>query len=411
MVARDLDVAALRRAVCAARFVTLTGVGGVGKTRLAAEVLPGLAEDLGQRFVAVDCEGVATADGLRGVISSTMGVAAGGASWAVQVAAACDAKPVLLVLDGCEQLAGSAAGCITDLLARSDALRVVATSRVPLASPHEQVLRLRPFDVDGTVAATTDVRALMEAAGRRAHPGFTLTADDDPVVVDVCRMVDGLPLGIELAGARAATVGLQALRDGLAAAPETLDDCNSDDRRSLQGVLRWTYRTLQPDAALLLGHLALAPGPVDLRLAQALALPGRRHRVAAVLDQLVQSSLLVAVTEPPRPSYRILGLVRRFARQQLTRRGARRGGATTGRLGARTGHRGDGRSCGPVGPQHARRDRRSCPQPRACTRAGPSPVSPSRGATGRTPGRDVLAPPATTAARTHLADRYPAGRA
>ena len=318
LVGRDGDADLLARSVRTSRLVTVTGMGGVGKTRLVAEILTDLAETLGQRLVTVHCEGLASSHDLAGAVGVALGVAAHGPELLERLAAACEAAPTLLVLDGCEQVANTASRWIEDLLARSPALRVVATSRVPLASPHEQLVRLAPLPVDDTTASVDDLLVLLVSAGRRADPDFALPAEERHVAFEVCQLLEGLPLAIELAGARAAMVGLHPLRRTLTSGVQVVDDAPAGHRRSLQGILEWTCQSLDSDAAELLARLSVAPGPIDLQLAESLAPPPIRCQVTAALNQLLQHALLARDSSTPEPTYRLPELIRRFARSRLS---------------------------------------------------------------------------------------------
>jgi DNA-binding SARP family transcriptional activator/predicted ATPase len=317
LVGRDADADLLTRSIRTSRLVTVTGMGGVGKSRLVAQVLPDLAAALGQRLVTVHCEGMASSHELPGAVGVALGTTAHGPELLERLAATCEAAPTLLVLDGCEQVANSASKWIEDLLARAPALRVVATSRVPLASPHEQLVRLAPLPVDETTASVDDLLVLFVSAGRRADPDFALSAEGRHIAFEVCQLLEGLPLAIELAGARAAMVGLHPLRRTLASGVQVIDDAAADPRRSLQGILEWTFQSLDSDAAELLARLSVAPGPIDLQLAESLAPPPVRGQVTAALDQLLQHALLVRGSGTPEPTYRLLEMIRRFARSRL----------------------------------------------------------------------------------------------
>lgn len=322
LVGRADDIATLTSRVRARRLITVVGTGGVGKTRLAAEVLPGLARELGDRLLAVDCDRLADVRGLRAAVATTARVAPSGLDLDRRLATALDRVPTMLLLDGCEDVRVAVGELVADLLATTASLRVVATTRVPLGSAYEHVVPLAPLAVDQEPEpGDAGVHALFEAAAQRVRPDVEFSADDRPLVADICRRLDGLPLAIELAAARTATVGLTSVRDGLERGTDAVDRATDSPRRSLRSIVEWTCNALSRDAAALLARLAVAPGPVDLALATAVARPAAGGPVCSAFDELVHASLLVPTGDSRRsPLYRMLDFVRRFALSQLTAR-------------------------------------------------------------------------------------------
>ena len=187
--------------------MTVTGPGGVGKTRLALDVAAEVSEDGGAPVRVVDLAAVEEASRVCQSVASTLGLRTAGNVTPADVASAIGESRLLLVLDNCEHVAQACRDLVTTLDARSPRVRVLATSRVTLHAPGEYVVRIQPLPVPAT---TTDlaqaerqasVRAFVEHARRRHHE-FRLEPDDLAPLMEVLRHLDGLPLAIELARVR-----------------------------------------------------------------------------------------------------------------------------------------------------------------------------------------------------------------
>ncbi|MDI6102579.1 BTAD domain-containing putative transcriptional regulator [Actinoplanes sp. NEAU-A12] len=285
---RREELAALRAALAAGRVTTLVGPGGVGKTRLTSEALTGgeLVVELAERSVPADvAAAVAGALGLR--TAPRGGVAA--------LAERIGATPATLVLDNCEHLLEPVRVLVGELVARCPGLRVLATSRHRLDVAGERVLRIGPLPADDQVALFCDRAALLRA-------GFTDDARTRELAAAICRLVDGLPLAVELAARREAVFGLAHLRDRLGAGLNVLEPARGGDRATaVSATVEWSYRLLDPAAQRLLDRLAVCRGGFTLD-----ALPHFAPDAEPLLAELVDASLIVA--DPPR--YRLLETVR-----------------------------------------------------------------------------------------------------
>ncbi|MFI6316397.1 ATP-binding protein [Nonomuraea sp. NPDC050556] len=277
------------------RLVTLTGPGGVGKTRLAASVAPDAAfVDLVPVREGQVTRAVATALGLG---------EQAGLSLEETVASALGSERHVLVLDNCEHVLDSVASLADRILAACPGATLLTTSRERLGLPGEHVVPISPLPL------SSDAEALFADRARTADPGFSAPS---AVVAEICARLDGMPLAIELAAARCASLGA----DGLLAA---LDDSlrllaggrHADERhRSLRAVIGWSHALLDPDERALFPRLAVFSGPFDLTATRAIApnLSG-----PDVLGRLVDKSLVVREAR----GWRLLETVRAYAFDQL----------------------------------------------------------------------------------------------
>ncbi|MBM2620906.1 winged helix-turn-helix domain-containing protein [Actinoplanes sp. LDG1-06] len=295
---RHDEMAALRAALAGGRLTTLVGPGGVGKTRLMTEALNGgeLVVELAERSVPDD---VATA------VAGALGLRAAPRGGAAAIASRLGSAPALLVLDNCEHLLDAVREMVEEILLRCPRVRVLATSRQRLGATGERVLRLGPLPEADRVALFCDRAALL-----RADFG-----DDDrtrALAAEVCGLVDGLPLAVELAARRESVFGLPHLRDRLHAGLHVLEPARGGDRSTaVTATVEWSYRLLDPDAQRLLDRLAVCRGGFGLDILAYLA-AGEN-----LLAELVDASLITCDLGATPPRYRLLETVRHVALAHL----------------------------------------------------------------------------------------------
>jgi DNA-binding SARP family transcriptional activator len=325
------------------RLVTLIGPGGVGKTRLALEVARELEPELRDGAWFVSLASTAKAEHVASAIAQALGVTPlSGETAAAAVQRFLARKQGLLVLDNLEHLL-SAAPLVSDLLAASMELKVLATSREALRLQPEQRYVLAPLDVpaDGQRAAVEHAAAgalFIERAGTHDH-GFELTDANASAIAEVCQRLDGLPLAIELAAARTAMLGAEELNARLVVALDALGSGPRDapDRqRTLRATIDWSYRLLSTPEAEAFAHFAVFAGEATTEAA-----PQVTGAHLNTLEGLIDKQMLLRRPRPGADPRLLSGGRRgpgRLGRDRGTARGSR-ASRTPARRGDRCGHR------------------------------------------------------------------------
>ena len=303
------------------RLVTVTGPGGAGKTRLAHQVARAVADRFGDGAWLTELGPVGDPAQVAGVVAAALGVQE---QAGVPVAKVLARQQLLLVLDNCEHVIGAAAELCAGLLAACDDVRVLATSREPLAVAGEARYRLGSLTLPGgdahCEAGESEAVALFTDRARQADAHFALTAQTGPAVARLVVALDGMPLAIELAAARVEALGAVQLTDrlddrfGLLTAGDRLAPSR---HRSLAAAVEWSYRLLGEDEQRVFRQLSVFPGPFTLEAAEAVTGPGAGPAVA----HLVDCSLLVPPREGPdgRWRYSMLQTLRAYGAGQLAR--------------------------------------------------------------------------------------------
>ncbi len=318
LIGRDSEVEEISTAVRSHRLVTLTGVGGVGKTRLASEVAAKLADEFPDGVWVFELAAVTDPAAVPDAVAAVLGITQQpGKSVTESVAAALEGRIRLLVIDNCEHVLDVAADLIEAVLRHSATVRVLATSREGLGVGDEQLWPLHSLDVD----AAAD---LFVERAHRVAPGFTV--DDASAVAEICRRLDGIPLAIELAASRMSSMAVDEIRDRLDHRFKLLVGSRRglERHQTLRHAVSWSYDLLDDADKELLRRCSVFAGGFDLESACAIAGSDGSDEYAVLdrLDALVRKSLLVVDRSSGRSRFSMLETIRQFAEEQLAASGA-----------------------------------------------------------------------------------------
>ena len=317
-IGRAADRDAVVRALGRSRLVTICGPGGAGKTRLAYESAGTMVELLADGVWRVELAGVPAPDLVAGAVADTLGLPADGADPGLLAAGLAD-RELLLVLDNCEHVIEGAAALCDAILSAAPDLRVLATSREPLGVDGEASVR-----VAGLVEA--DARRLVYERVAAVRGDFVPDAADEAAVGELLARLDGLPLALELAAARASAMTLPEIAAGLRDPLALLASIRrgaTERHGSLRAVIEWSHELLDTGERALFRRLAVLAGPVELgtvgSVCRGLVLAGAD--VAGTLVRLVDRNLVVAESRGGITRYRLLEPVRAYALEQLEQAG------------------------------------------------------------------------------------------
>ncbi|WP_330231077.1 protein kinase [Nocardia sp. NBC_00508] len=340
-VGRRTELSEVKNLLSASRLVTLTGIGGVGKTRLALRAAAGARRDFGDGVWLVELAEVSDASLLVNMVAATLGVRDAAANPLLEVLVQfLSSRETLLVLDNCEQVVEAIAKLNETLLRACPDLRILITSREPLNVAGEAVLRVTPLTVPDPDREPTllglprfDAVTLFADRAAAAVRGFELNEDNKSAVTRICAQLDGLPLAIELAAARMRTMSpdqiLARLTDRY-----TLLTRGSRTAPSRQQTLRWcidwSYGLCAPVEQRLWARLSVFAGSCELDaieqvcgtdLTSGLETAALEHSTLDVLSALVDKSILIREESDTVVRIRMLDTLRDYGRQKLQESG------------------------------------------------------------------------------------------
>jgi predicted ATPase/class 3 adenylate cyclase len=326
LVGRDRELDELPRLLEASRLVTITGPGGIGKTSLAVELARRVATDYPDGAWLVRLDAIDDAALFEATVVDALAIPdAGTRTPEARLEDHLADRALLLLLDNLEQLPGVGRR-IVDLLGIAPGLRVLATSRAPLGVSVEQGYPLEPLAIDGDGLHTPDAVRLFVERARRARPAYTPDAVDEATVAAICRRVDGLPLGIELAAAQVRILPPRAILDRLERHLEFPTAGAADlpaRQRTLRDTVAWSYDLLDPAAREMLRRLAVFVGGSRLDEAEAAVADGSGggRDVLSSLTALNDHSLILPRSGVDGPRFGMLDTIRSFARERLEESG------------------------------------------------------------------------------------------
>ena len=317
LVGRDVELAQLRESLADNRVVTLTGAGGVGKTRLAIQVAAQMAGEFGDGVWYVDLAPITDPELVPVTVARALGLPdQPGRSTMDTLLRFVRDRQMLVVLDNCEHLLDACAELVVAVLSGAGRLTLLATSREAIGVAGEVSWRVPSLTLAGEAIELFIDRA------RHARPDFTLTDDNAATVGEICARLDGVPLAIELAAARVRALSVAEILDSLHDRFRLLTGgARTAVRRqqTLRASVDWSHALLTGPERVLFRRLAVFLGGFDLDAAQAVAGGGEleRYQVLDQLTLLVDKSLVVTDDSGGRTRYRLLETVRQYALEKL----------------------------------------------------------------------------------------------
>jgi len=345
LIGREQELVEIGACLLASRLVTLTGTGGVGKTRLAIEVARQVAEDYAQGVWFVELAPIVESALVIPTVASTLSVQeAAGHALLQTLIDHLGAKQALLVLDNCEHLIDACAQLVDTLLRNCPHLRILATSRQSLGLTGEVAFRIPSLTVPpdlsrkaggekrlhGESAEKDQMPVILEYEAARlfverahqARPAFRLSARHAEPISRICRQLDGIPLAIELAAARLQVLSIEEIDARLEDRFRLLTGGSRTAlprQQTLQAALDWSYDLLSPEERQLLQRLSVFVGGWTLEATEAVC-SGEEIEARQMLDllaSLVDKSLVIAEEWEDKTRYRLLESVRQYSRERL----------------------------------------------------------------------------------------------
>jgi predicted ATPase len=330
-VGRDIEVRDVRKRLESASLVTLTGPGGIGKTRLALQVAAERIDEHADGVWFADLSSVTDPELVPSRVAAALGIREQpGRALLDTLSAEITTKNALIVLDNCEQVIDGCATTADVLLKSAPGLRIVATSREPLGVYGEALYDVRPLEVPQADSIFAD-EALASEAVRLFVDRAALVdnefapSDDIGSLVSICRTLEGIPLAIELAAALIRTTPTNEIAERMADrltalthGPRTVPE----RQRTLRAAIDWSYELLADDERTLFERLSVFSGGATATAAATVtgAPPLSEHQIEPLLERLVQRSL-VAATDGNERRYRMLDTIRAYAAEKLVERG------------------------------------------------------------------------------------------
>jgi predicted ATPase/DNA-binding CsgD family transcriptional regulator/uncharacterized protein HemY len=336
-IGRKREITAVRRLLSEHRLLTLTGVGGSGKTRLALHVAGDLQPKYKHGVWLVEFGSLAEAKLVPQLVATILGVREqAGQLVTDSLISFLHSRNVLLVLDNCEHLAEACARLTTTLLETCPHVHILATSREPLRIPGEVVWIVPPLSLperqpwQSPAGERESLSAYMKAEAFQlfvdravtASPTFSLNAENGPWVANICRRLDGLPLAIELAAAHLRFLSVRQIAEHLDDRFQLLSSslrATPERHQTLKGALDWSYALLTDTEKKILNQLSVFANGWTLGAAKAVCNPGKgkQFEVMTSLSNLVDKSLVVVKSSNGSKRYHLLETIRQYAQQKM----------------------------------------------------------------------------------------------
>ena len=328
-VGRRRELSEARRLLGSNRVLTLTGVGGVGKTRLALRIAADVRRTFPDGVWFVELASLNDAQLLPHTVAQALGLRQASADPTADLAAHLESQQLLVVLDNCEHLTEACAVLVSKLLAAAPELRVLGTSRHMLGVEGEQILAVPPLSVPeeavlaGDVTHHESVRLFLDRALTVA-PGFEMDDDNRATVVELCRMLEGIPLAIELAAVWLRVLTPEQIVERLQDRFRLLTGARPGapaGRQTLEATVGWSYDLCSPTEQVLWARLSVFAGGFDLEAAEDVCGGDGidREEILELVAGLVDKSIIVRrqATDHTKAWYEMLEIVRQFGAARL----------------------------------------------------------------------------------------------
>ena len=313
-IGRTAEIAHVAELLRRGRLLTVTGAGGVGKSRIALRVAADAAADFRDGVWFVDLAAVNDPEAVVTAVATSLGAPV---STTADLLSWVDDQHVLVVVDNCEHLIAATSDVVASLLRRCANVTVLTTSREPLGLSPEVVWRVPPL-------TPADATSLLTLRAQAANERFAVTDANRSAVEAVCRRLDAIPLALELAAARLTTLSVEQLEQRLDQRFRLLSGGvrgGLERHRTLQATVDWSYDLLSPDEQSVLARLGVFVGSFPLQGLEVVVPDVDPIDLVLIVDQLVRKSLLIVDQQEQEPRYRLLETVRQYALDRLMRTG------------------------------------------------------------------------------------------
>ena len=333
LIGRDEDLRRVAELVRAQRIVTLVGVGGVGKTRLALAAARATLADFAHGVWLVELAALGDGSLVPATIAAVVGTVLERDRPALDaLVAALGSRQLLILLDNCEHLVAACAEVVEGVARACPRVHILATSREPLGADGEVVWTVAPLDIPALdergqllqqATNTASVRLFVERA-RAVDPDFSVTAQNAAAVARICGRLDGLPLALELAAARIRLLSPEQLAERIDERFQLLvggPRSSPARHQTLEAAITWSYDLLDEQDRRLFERLSVFAGGISLDAAESVCAPDDRARVLDGLGRLLNASMLIARQVDGEQRFAMLETLREFGHRLLRERG------------------------------------------------------------------------------------------
>jgi predicted ATPase/class 3 adenylate cyclase len=333
-IGREKEMEEIKRSILTHRLVTLTGVGGTGKTRLSLQATADLLDQYRDGVWFVELASVGDPDLVPQTISSCLGIPEQPGQTILQLLLDyLNTRKLLLVLDNCEHLIAACAELVDMLLSQAPSIKIIVTSREALGVSGEMIWHVPSLSLpDGKLVPTLEQLSQYEAVqlfierATLVQPQFLVTRENAPAIAQICFRLDGIPLALELAAARVRGLSVDQIAARLDDRFRLLTGGSRTAlprQRTLQAAIDWSYRLLEEQERLLLRRLSIFAGGWTLEAAEQVCASDElaSDLILDYLLRLVDKSLVVASTQEIPPRYYLLETIRQYAQEKLDEAG------------------------------------------------------------------------------------------